>query len=405
MKLFFLAPVDLTEESAPAVHVRSIVEEWAEQGQEVHLFSGSARRPFPGKIQFVSIRHSLRPGWLTLTYALWCWPVFLYWLVRARPNVVYARYFRHLLPFVLTSRLLGVPFVLEVNSDSSRDLAAYKRKPFRRSAEDVLEGLTCRLCDGIVAVSEGLRRSLVRRFKLGETKVTAISNGVDCHVFRPRHHTECRKELGLPQTGHYVVFVGTFQPWQGLEELLEAASIVLRSVSDTTFILVGDGPLRPLLLESCKALNLEGNVLFPGWVDNNTAARYIGAGDVSVAPYVVTRSTDEDHGPRSLGGSPLKIYSYLACGRPVVASLYQEAGSFVEAVGAGIAVSPGNRVALAEALVSLLKDPLLAHRLGMKGREIVVKEHSWAHVARKISAFCAEFGEQHRSTSKQESEL
>src|SRR5690606_27441366 len=111
-------------------------------------------------------------------------------------------------------------------------------------------------------------------------------------------------------------------------------------------------------------------------VEPDIAALHVGAADVCVAPYdrsVLLHAGRSEYGA-AMKGDPLKIYAYMACARPVVASYFREAGARLEQLQAGMAVPPEDPAALAEALCRLLGSPQQLEQMGQRGRQFVERE-------------------------------
>jgi len=196
-------------------------------------------------------------------------------------------------------------------------------------------------------------------------------------VFRVRELKEARECLGLPLQMRYVCFVGHFYPGRGLGILIEALPKIVQRVPDALLLLVGDGPLRKTLEEKVRQLDLEEYALFMGFQPPTKAALYIAASEVCLAPYDTLYAS-----LTSL--SPLKLYSYMACARPVVISdIPIECEGLVNAARI---VSPEQPDALAEAVVDLLNHPEEARRMGERGREIVEELYTWDIAAKKVLA-------------------
>ena len=91
--------------------------------------------------------------------------------------------------------------------------------------------------------------------------------------------------------------------------------------------------------------------------------------DVCVAPFIRVRN-------ERIGLSPLKIYEYLACGKPVVASDIKGIGDLLRNSNAGIGVKPEDPVELANAIIKLLKNEKLRGKMGKNGRKIVINNYN-----------------------------
>jgi glycosyltransferase involved in cell wall biosynthesis len=101
--------------------------------------------------------------------------------------------------------------------------------------------------------------------------------------------------------------------------------------------------------------------------------------DVAVAPYPALPD---------FYFSPLKVFEYMAAGRPVVASAIGQLKELLEDGVNGMLVPPGNPAAIAAALERLYCDEELRGRLGQAAREKVVREHTWDNVAQRLLQLC-----------------
>ena len=83
----------------------------------------------------------------------------------------------------------------------------------------------------------------------------------------------------------------------------------------------------------------------------------------------------------------MKLWEYLACGRPVIATAGPGYGDLIESVGAGRSVKPGDAASLAHALISLLTvDERVRREMGERGRQAVLKAHTWAARAEQLES-------------------
>lgn len=163
-----------------------------------------------------------------------------------------------------------------------------------------------------------------------------------------------------------VVFVGTLKPWHGVEHLVRAAALARRP---WRLRIVGDGPQRPQLEELAAATGLQ--VDFVGAVAPEEVPATLQGAMVAVAPYPAS----VDH-----YFSPLKVYEYSAAALPVVASRIGEIPQVVCDASTGLMVEPGDPQALARAVDELVADPSRARAMGLAGRELMQRDHSWGSV-------------------------
>ena len=149
--------------------------------------------------------------------------------------------------------------------------------------------------------------------------------------------------------------VGRLVPEKGVDVFLRAAALVSAVVPQATFLVVGDGPLRPELERRAGVLGLAGTVTFTGY--RSDAARLVGGLDVLAVP-------------ARADGTSVVVCEAMAAGVPVVASRVGGLPDLVEDGGSGLLVRPGEPEHLARALVSLLLDPEAARRMGERGRSL-----------------------------------
>jgi glycosyltransferase involved in cell wall biosynthesis len=127
---------------------------------------------------------------------------------------------------------------------------------------------------------------------------------------------------------------------------------------------VGEGPLKPLLIREVLNSGYEGDIVFTGMLDHEDIPFIINLADICVAPL------------RVMTGSPIKVFEYMACGKPVVTSRI-EGLEFIEAEGAGRLTAPEDIMGLERALNELIEEPRKRADMGQKGMQIVRERFSW----------------------------
>lgn len=235
--------------------------------------------------------------------------------------------------------------------------------------------------DRIIAITPGIKTTLENSYKIPEEKIVVISNGANTSLFKPIQKENCRKELGLKFETPYICFVGNLAPWQGVEYLVKAAPSILSRRPECHFLIVGDGIMKKELVDLSEELGVEKSFIFTGVVAYERVPLYINASDACAAPFIVARNA-------KIGLSPLKLYEYMACGKPVVASNISGVSDALEASGGGIPVLPENPGALAEAILNLLENSDLRTAMGSKGLSYVTENYSWHSVAKQVDKVC-----------------
>jgi glycosyltransferase involved in cell wall biosynthesis len=273
---------------------------------------------------------------------------------------------------IIVGRIFRIPSIYEVNGLIVEE-HKMKNEKFSTLVSFILEWFCVNYADHLICVTPWIKENLSQR-GISHEKMTVIENGTDATVFKPVK--DAKKILGLAAEKQYVGYTGTLKVWQGLDHVLDAVPGILRHMPDTEVLIVGGGELRGWLLHSIKEKGLQ-NVVATGRMKHEEVPLYISACDVCL---LLKK-------PLSSGYSPLKLYEYSACKRPVVASRVK-GFEWLEKEKAGILVNQENPQEVADAVVALLKDKALREDMGERGREYVLKYHTWEKIAQKISKTC-----------------
>ena len=365
-------------EDAQGIHIRALVEAFRDQGHRVRLV-GPPRRRVQGagaRGPGLRVRGRALPGWayeaLALAYNVPAFFLLCGAILRERPHLVYERYALFGVAGRLASALFRVPFVLEVNAPLSLEMQQEQGLTFRRLAQGVEDWLLHR-ADGTNVVSRVMADLLEERGAPAE-RLVVMPNGVD----RSRFHTGVDGgpvRRGLGWEGRFVVgFVGWVRPWHGVDRLIRAAARLQERIPELAVLIVGDGPAVPELRETARALGLEDRVRITGPVARGAVPDHLAAMDVVVQP----DATDY--------ASPIKLFEYLAMGKPVVAP---RKPNITEVVGEGrdaVLFDPGSEESLAGALARLHGDPALRRALGTCAARLVEERgYYWEANARRVT--------------------
>lgn len=228
--------------------------------------------------------------------------------------------------------------------------------------------------DGVFPVSR-YTAELVRSLGVLLPNVHVEPNGTDPDRFTPGDATHLRRRCGL---GDAVVFlsVARLVPRKGVDRALQAFAQVAIRVSNSHFVVVGEGPEYERLRAQTRRMKLEARVSFMGGVDLDGLIDWYRAADVFVLP---ARSE-----PPDVEGFGIVYLEASACGLPVIGP--DEGGpldAIIEDV-TGFVVPPLDVDALAGAMIRLAEDPQLRRRLGEAGRHHVVTNANWDRVADRL---------------------
>lgn len=252
-------------------------------------------------------------------------------------------------------RLAAIPRVLAtLHVDSTTN---------RRAMDWILEYLTNHSLHRAIAVSESTRAYWVRRTALAPSRVVTISNGVDPESLRRCESPGlARKELGLPDDGRLIIgSLGRLSPQKGYAHLLDAVALLADAHPELVVALAGEGPLRGDLARQAIALGLSERIHFLG--HRRDVQTVYDAMDIFVLPSLYE-------------AMPFALLEAMAMGLPVVATDVSGVPEAITPGEAGYLVRPGDPEALAASLRPLLDSFELRRRMGLAGRDRVIRHFS-----------------------------
>lgn len=250
-------------------------------------------------------------------------------------------------------------------------------------------------CDGIVAISNGLKNELTA-WGIDAHTILVAPDGVDIEKFKvsaqggsasggQSSKFKMREILGLPLEKKIVMYTGHLYRWKGIETLLAAAQddsfkASHAAVGEVVFVIVG-GTQREvnLLKERVKHLKLS-NVLIEGHRPPTEIPRWLAAADVFVLPNSGHQKISRSY------TSPLKLFEYMAAGNPIVASDIPSIAEIIQNGANAILVAPDDPHALAGGIVRVLADESWGKQLAVQARCDVEKYDWHARAGRIMSA-------------------
>lgn len=217
-------------------------------------------------------------------------------------------------------------------------------------------------------------RSFAELVGLDLDRVIVAGNGTD-----PRHILPGEWPL-QPTIG----MVSGAAPGRGIEGLVHAARLVRERVPELRLLLwlVATGPESGDFLAS-----LRRSVADERWIGlGSVAYRDLGPA-LSQASVLAIPHPPGDYMDVAL---PVKLYDSMAAGRPLVVTPRVEMSSLVQRHGAGIVARGDATEDLADALLTVLADPVLARRLGAAARSAAEREFDWAIVGDRVAGMILE---------------
>jgi|SRR5208283_4077344 len=206
----------------------------------------------------------------------------------------------------------------------------------------------------IVAVAEHLTEGLRR---LGLDNVRTISNAIDLSRFRPRPKERALlQELCIDDEDVVVMHVANLQARKRSMDLVRSAEMALREDPRLLYVVVGDGPLKQTMMDSCRELGVFERVRFTGWIEYHRVPDYVNVADLIVVP-------SESEGLA-------RIYlETQACARVLLASDIPPAREVIVDGETGLLFERGSIGELAAKTLLAAREPELRARIGANALE------------------------------------
>lgn len=318
------------------------------------------------------------PGLRSISYDFFLMFYLIYYCLTFKPDIMYARKPGLGLSPALLAKVFKIPYIVELNGLKKDDMLALNPNinAFVLRIAEFAEKVTYVLADAIIAVTPEIKNGLIIDYGVPETQIEVIENGVNSDIFKPIDKNEAIKWLGLDQGYNYVCFVGGLAPWHGVEYLIKAAPLVLKKIPNTRFLIVGEGPMKYTLMNQVNNLGLSDHFIFTGSVPHSNVPYYINSSELCAAPFIPGRNI-------KTGLSPLKIYEYLACGKPVIASDLPGVNEVVTKSHGGVLVEPQNAEDLGQAIIHMLTGGYNTLAKPDEISKYIIEHHSWASVAKR----------------------
>jgi phosphatidyl-myo-inositol dimannoside synthase len=227
-----------------------------------------------------------------------------------------------------------------------------------------------------VAISDFTRRNLERFGVDADGIATVFPGAPPARPVSAAMLARVRDAYEL-EAGPVVLAVGRFVPRKGHLCLVRAFPEVLEHFPQAQLVMVGRGPMRERCREHGTGLGIEGQVQCPGYVEDDELAALYHLSTLFALP------TGEDEAGQ-VEGFGLVFSEAHAYGKPVIAGHSGGVSDAVQHEKTGLLVPPDSPAALAEAIVSLLRDPAKAQRLGEAGQRRVHEELNWKVFTRRV---------------------
>lgn len=234
--------------------------------------------------------------------------------------------------------------------------------------------------DGLIVITNRLKEIYLKE-GVPKERILVAPDAVDLKMFdNPISKEAARGELEIPLDKKVGCYTGHLFEWKGAHIL----AMSMKSLSDQ-YIACFVGGTEEDIAEFRKFIkqNEIPNPAIVGHVPPTIVPKYLAAADVLVLPNIKKGLFEYT--------SPLKLFEYMASGRPIVASDLPSIREILSEENA-VLVEPGNPEALAEGIKRVLDDKELANKISQKAREDII-QYTWHNRAKMILKFIGGGGE------------
>ncbi|MDI6757497.1 MAG: glycogen synthase [Endomicrobiia bacterium] len=267
----------------------------------------------------------------------------------------------------LIKTLYKIPLVLTCHS--LEPLRPWKTEQIGRGYDISLwvEKLAVESADAVVAVSEDMKKDILKFFDVKPQKIKVIHNGVDLEKWRPRESRSAQKKYGIPEK--YVLFFGRTTKQKGIDVLIDAADRI--DPSAKIVICTAGADTKEYLAEIEARARAKSNIIFINkMIDEEDCVEIYSGAAVFMCPSIY-----EPFGIINLEAMATTV--------PVVASRVGGIKEIVLDGKTGFFIEPGSPKELADKVNRLLTDARLARKFGEAGRARVEEKFGWSAIARQ----------------------
>ena len=275
----------------------------------------------------------------------------------------------------LLFRVLGVKYIFD-HHDANPELyfSKYQKKGLLYKVQVLLEKLTYRFSDVVMATNSSYKDLAITRGGLAPEDVFVVRNGPDLEAFKAVPPTRALKY----GKSYLVGYVGTMSIQEGLDILLDVAlHIKNKGRRDVHFTCVGGGPELAGLRQMVKDKNLEDTVNFTGRVPDQQLLDVLSTADVCVNP-------DRPCEMNNIS-TMIKIMEYMALGKPIVQFNLKE-GRFSAGEASLYSDNENQTADFADKILWLLEHSDERKRMGEFGRRRVEMELAWEYSVDQLLA-------------------
>ena len=315
------------------------------------------------------------PSWQRLGFDALLVPKLIQTVRSLRADIIHAHNFEGALAGFPARLITGRPLIYNAINTMIDELHTYdfiRPKIVANWLARLLDYWVPRLANHVIADTQQLHEFLVKQ-GVPPSRAEVVPSGVNVSMFSGKSGEKIRERYNL-QDKPLVIYTGTFDRFQGIDELISAFPEVVSQCPTATLMLVG-GTVNAAHSEHyrrrAEELGIGSNVLITS-AGFEEIPEYLAAADVAVVPRVC----------QTAGGIPTKLLNYMAGAKAIVC--HKSSAAFLNHLESAWLVPSGEPREFAEGILSILRDPALAARLGDNAQRLADTTYSWQSIARRV---------------------
>ncbi|GFE82151.1 glycosyl transferase [Steroidobacter agaridevorans] len=372
------------------VRVEKICHALMAGGHELHVAARNLKkRPVYENIDGLHV-HRIR-SWSSdrfnyfASFPLFCSPVwkgFLDSIIRERGiDLIIVRDLPMAIAGISAGKRAGIPVILDMAEDyvalvrdiwharKFQGLNLVVRNPYLAK---LVERYTFKHIDRIMVVVEEAGDVVIRGGGKAD-KITLVGNTPDLKGIEGSPGAEPEETLQQIRNHYSVIYTGGIQMGRGLQVVFDAIPQIVRHIPDFKFVVIGDGYASETLKKMMREKGVEQHVSWLGWVKHTQLPKYLNACRVGIVPHFTS-----DHVNTTI---PNKIFDYMGCGLPVLASDAKPMVRILEQEQCGRTFASGDALQLTKTLLAMRGRE---EELGANGRRAVLGKYNWHEDTKRL---------------------
>jgi len=248
-------------------------------------------------------------------------------------------------------------------------------------ATRVLERYVYANADAIFPVTLHLKNHILS-YGVPESRIRVLPSGVDTEMFSPGpRNTSLLQQWGIGPQDPVILFMGTIYRFSGLDRVIAEFPSLIARHSNVRLVIVGCGEDEQRLRRLSTQAGLSEHIIFGGLHPYPALVDIIRSSDICINPFELNGITQDI--------LPTKLFQYLACGKPAVATELPGTTPFLSGPEHGMVYC--SLEAFTGCLAELLDSPERRERLGQRGVEVTRARYEWKRIAETMVSWIAEF--------------